>query len=795
MLANKNNLRSELTWSVSVLATSISITAWEWVLRENNMIACLEHYDDDVCTKREIVKITAKNTDTFTITRWFAVCIMNDQTKQQWQWSQTFSAWDYLSLYLNKEIRESLTVWITNNQDDIDTMTARITAPRNCINNNCQSRKNAIDCAYVEKYWWNAWFWTWSDGDCVIENDTFLCASCEYNFNNLTICPNATVRFCWSWVPTINVRNNFKNYWTIDMRAPYIQAWNTQQTDCRLFNWCCVWNQTDSLTWIADVWWLYCWNGWWSQASSWHWWNWWTCWTCYDWINWWNWWTNWCSWTWWWWWFWMWKWWNWWVWNCSWWPWWNWFYWWNWWNVCQRSRFNWWWWAWWTWVIRWWDAWWWIWSCDYTEMWNGWNAITNVYWLHLNARNIRNNCVNARWWDWWNWWWYCRTWTSWWYAPSWWNWWNGANWWQMMISYDCIHEQWCFDVSWWSWWKWWRIKFTNESYCRYVQPDWTNWSDWRVVFKSLNNPYIENFDLVNDDTNEAVLISWKDPSFKPSSTQQRSKTIVRYSTVNYPSTITDWTLAIEETTKDQYSTTPYSLTWLSDWTTYYFTAFAVDQNNTMIDVQTNSITPSFVFPIPTNTYAYYTLTADWNDSSWHNRNLSVWSWITFSSSNGAYLPNSRHTWMVEPFNITSSWTRTIIRRQKTLWIVDSDARWIDIYFNSSNRICSLWSNNQQKFYIKTDINKPYSESSNTRYNHIITISNWTVKLYVDNSLRYTWSINTWLTSSYFRRGQEYNNAYNRQLYWYLKGIIVENKVYTDAERNKYRNWIKAQYWK
>ena len=212
-------------------------------------------------------------------------------------------------------------------------------------------------------------------------------------------------------------------------------------------------------------------------------------------------------------------------------------------------------------------------------------------------------------------------------------------------------------------------------------------------------------------------------------------------------------------------------------------------------MQSKSITVEFQFPIPTNTYAYYWLTQNWNDQSWNWRNLSVWSWITFSDENGAYFPNSKHTWMVEPFQITSSWTWTIIWWQKTLWVVQSDARWIDIYFNNSNRICSLWSSNKQGFYIKADINKPYTENSNTWYNHIITISNWTVKLYVDNQLRYTWSINTWLTSSYFRWWQEYNNAYPRQLYWYLKWIIVENKVYSDSERDKYWNKNKSQYWK
>lgn len=46
-------------------------------------VACLEHYEDNICTKREMVKITAKSDDTLTITRSFADCIMNDNTKAQ----------------------------------------------------------------------------------------------------------------------------------------------------------------------------------------------------------------------------------------------------------------------------------------------------------------------------------------------------------------------------------------------------------------------------------------------------------------------------------------------------------------------------------------------------------------------------------------------------------------------------------------------------------------------------------------------------------------------------------------
>ena len=118
MYANKNNLKSELTASVWTLDTTISITSWEWILRESDMVACLEHYEDEICTKREIVKITAISDDTLTITRWFAECIMNDETKEQWQASQEFGIWDFLNVYLNKELRESIVENVWNNEKE-----------------------------------------------------------------------------------------------------------------------------------------------------------------------------------------------------------------------------------------------------------------------------------------------------------------------------------------------------------------------------------------------------------------------------------------------------------------------------------------------------------------------------------------------------------------------------------------------------------------------------------------------------------------------------------------------------
>lgn len=712
MFANKNNLRSELTANIWVLDTSISITSGEWILWENDMVACLEHYENDVCTKREIIKITAKNNDTFTVTRWFAVCIMNDATKQQWQGSQTFAVGDFLSLYLSKELRESITQNIWINETALQTMIWHITAPRTCINNSCLSWKQSIDSAYNTKYWWIAGFGDASDGDCVITtNDLddhwyfYFDASCEYNFNNLTICDGVVVRFLWIWVPKINVRNNFINCGEIELKSWFVS--NTNLTDCRLEQWCQICNNCTDW-WLCQGWRWWCgWNDWspWCSGCPWIWdigWNGWMWWQGCPWCP-----AVWCNgWTWW-------------CWrstnNCNggwWWGggWWAGLYWnggngWNGWYNGSSQTYGWEWWKgwnsglfgrawnggekwnayswngwkggdWWDWRIggdwqgannRSWDAPWIWWKgvlCGWNGGWMDWSyswwaggdAITNVYWFHLNARNIWNKCVNARWWNGWNG--GCvECWTS-------WNGWNGANGWQMIISYDSINEQWCFDVRGGCGWCPWNVRRPS---CWWTSWSYGNpWNDGWVVFHSVNYPYISNFNLENDDVNESILISWKDPMMKQSAPNPRKSTMIRVSTTNFPASITDWTLVVNETTKNQYETTPFSMS-ATDGVTYYFTAFAIAQDDTMIDVQTNSITTDFAF-------AWYKR-VEYIQSSW-TQYFVVWS--SFKTS---------YKSVIDMEMVTTWWDYI------PLWLLINDGSkryWINAY-GSYFKVIAWWS--------------------------------------------------------------------------------------------------------
>lgn len=620
MYSNANNLKSEIVWSVSANDSTVSITPGEWVLRANNTVACLEHYENEICTKREVIKITSISDNTLTITRSFAVCVMNDKTKEKGDTSFSFDEWDFLSMYLSKELRESLTDWVGDNQTAYETMLENLAVPRTCINNCLTTRQSAIDTAYRTKFWWVAWFWNGSDWDCVISEDTFLDAWREYNFRNLTICPDVLVRFEGAGVPTINVRDKFCNLWTIELKAPYVNS--ASILEC----WCSCWKEvcnkpTDWGACCGGAWWA---NGWcvwepWTETSWWKWWGVidWTEWWEPDWLNWWEWAypTNRCNWYWWgWggWWGWRywngwtgWRWWYCWV-QTSWWKWWNgwnsWLYWTGWtgWRAwgAYSAWSSWYWWNWWNWYYwwYWWDGWncwyawnWWCWiiegwhwwnACgDYAQPWCWWNAITNVYWFHLNARCIFNNCVNARGWNW----------------GEWWNWsgsscnyhftcgcpwWNGADWGQMIVTYCKMIEEGCFDVNGWDGWLWGRTYACLWTDCPRPMrmQSWTGGANWRKVMCCINDPNVTPLMYTLWETK----VMREDSKLLPSSWITRWKTIVVYSAEDFPESPDDWTLVVESTVFNQYKDTPITLT--LEWWTYHFSFFVYDTENNLISI-------------------------------------------------------------------------------------------------------------------------------------------------------------------------------------------------------------------
>lgn len=355
--------------------------------------------------------------------------------------------------------------------------------------------------------WSSTWiskdiFWDGSDGNCTIEYDASTCWNVflearAYNFNNLTICPNVKLRFCWEWVPILRVKNHFVNDWEIILRNPLLCN-NSSYTDKYLkasINTKCnylvstarnLYNRLSCENLMCSpacwwLWWPYMWKDCYRECTwannSYHWWDWWAAWNPWE---------NWCPWY-----------------YCN--------------AAC--TSYVWAWWAWWTSSYNNATAWGWgWWSFDSWGSWHysgkrwcnaPWDWIWWDWWAWWST--LRNQCnwccawsYSHQWWGWWwGWYWYCQ-WGNWWDAGTlywcnseypcqcacwcsswqWWDWgnsimWKWGNWWKWRNSWDCWH---CWGWMWWcsyywDWWAWWEGLDTN-AICKIYH----TWKWWCSVF-------------------------------------------------------------------------------------------------------------------------------------------------------------------------------------------------------------------------------------------------------------------------------------------------------------------------
>lgn len=99
----KNNVFWTIWTPISSLATTVQLETGQWARFAVGMLWTLEHIEDNVVKKREIVLITNISWDSLTIVRKFAQCPSNDDANTQWQVSFNFDAGDTISAYIDKE--------------------------------------------------------------------------------------------------------------------------------------------------------------------------------------------------------------------------------------------------------------------------------------------------------------------------------------------------------------------------------------------------------------------------------------------------------------------------------------------------------------------------------------------------------------------------------------------------------------------------------------------------------------------------------------------------------------------
>ena len=516
-MPTNNVVFSEITANLTANATSITVKTGEGALFTQWMIATLEQLQADwkTATAREVVLISWISWDTLTLTRWYENCVMNDTAspKVLWNTKQAFTSWARISVYVSRALLNGVQTRLQQVNCPCNTCVYnQEMALTSCIANNCDDWRDALYKEKARRCYNDCWFWDWSLWDCVISEDAFLCANCNYNFKNLTICSWVLVRFRWAGTPRINVQRKFCNMWTIDLRW-WDYVWACSKKDC--ITGCTVSNNYCSA----------CYNAMWF-GCGWAWWWWWYCSGC----NWWN-----ATWSWWW------AWWAWWDWyycyvssrGCveqwviDWWTWSpaEWYNWWRWgdwasnsmWGCNISSNRVWWGWGWWGWYLtwnwwNWWNAWYnykghvdWIW-------WSGWNGwIFGRWWDWGRWSYTCNSCSYTwnhwwgNWWNWrmwWNWWdtwcyscWWSWTWWNWWkWVVCWWAWWysqhstwKAGNWWDAinnmygLIIHACEYYNSCVEAQWWKWGNWWNAWWYQSWSNTWFAGNWGNGANgWKV---------------------------------------------------------------------------------------------------------------------------------------------------------------------------------------------------------------------------------------------------------------------------------------------------------------------------
>lgn len=357
-------------------------------------------------------------------------------------------------------------------------------------------------------------------------------------------------------------------------------------------------------------------------------------------------------------------------------------------------------------------------------------------------------------------------------------------------------------------WEYWRrqldyIKYTDKCGCTCCL---TGENELRIVATQW---VIKNFTLTNDDTNEVVNVKWNDLFGS-----NRAYTMVRYKTGSYPTSITDWTLAVKETTQNQYSVSWYNVSGLTDWTTYYFTAFAVSQDGTIIVVQSWTITTEFsTYIVNVNTRYYLNLDqSTWtfiDKSTYNHTTTNNWiqynanwiiKWCWYNNQNLKKIISWMNSWETFPTNFT------IMCFCKPTWNSRStDHPMMIAYSNASSKVVRwIWFNqtNSQVYFnhllenVRRDTSSVSFSALNSRHHYALTF-NWTTMIwYIDAvqkiSANVSWSW-TWTTTptawfTLFWRyitWKESDSSLSNVIQWYVDEAICEDRTRTQAEIQTY----------
>ena len=219
----QNNVESKLYTDISSLSTTIQLEEWEWAKRWNvlPLLATLENYDSMwKCMKREIVKVTEINWDVLTVVRKYADCLANDEAKQQWMVSFSFSAGDKISLYITKEI---------------------ILQAHSAI---IDLYENGNDRVFCKSTWWLGIEIT--SGNVRVGSEEFF-----YEWGTATLNNNATnyIMLDWAWV--IEIRTDWRDQQKVKIATATTSNWNIVDLKQRRMD--AIWWVLGGAAWFKNI--------------------------------------------------------------------------------------------------------------------------------------------------------------------------------------------------------------------------------------------------------------------------------------------------------------------------------------------------------------------------------------------------------------------------------------------------------------------------------------------------------------------------------------------------------------
>ena len=250
-----------------------------------------------------------------------------------------------------------------------------------------------------------------------------------------------------------------------------------------------------------------------------------------------------------------------------------------------------------------------------------------------------------------------------------------------------------------------------------------------------------------------------------------------------------------------------------DETTYYFTAFALDQNNNIIDSKTGSVTTDFGWkPDSSRTMIYLQLENDFVDRSGNTRTITT-SWLSYTT---VWWVPSLHLWsswwwiLTSPYPLQSDPTKPItisvliyvtsaqISSRRNI-IEFACTNWNRIFFCIRENTSNIELSSSQWETVYATLHAPVIANS---WMHIVVT--WTTnstKLYVNWELKESWNWNPkprwnrpygWDNKQAFfsRRDWDYANS----LQWNARELIMEQIEWDENFIRSYYNSIKHKLW-